>query len=92
MQNCKTFITILFFSIIDIVSGQDISKSFELRYFSNDPKDNGVTDFKGETEIFDTGQRITFLRHYAEASKKFFNDPKIATKVVDDIEVRDALK
>jgi hypothetical protein len=35
-------------------------KSFELRYFSNDPKADGETDFKGPTEVFDTEVRVDF--------------------------------
>ena len=60
------------------------SRSFELRYFSNDAAANGETDFKGETEIFNTEQRVEFLRHYAEYAKKFFHDQNLDHVVVSD--------
>ena len=42
-----------------------IASSFELRYFSKEKEANGITDFKGETAIFNTDQRVEFLRVYA---------------------------
>ncbi len=38
----------------------EISKNFELRYISNNPKADGETDFKGETSILTTEERIVF--------------------------------
>jgi hypothetical protein len=58
------------------------SSSFEMRYFTDDPKANGETDFRGETEVFNTDQRIEFLRHYAGFSKKFFQDEQLDFMVV----------
>ena len=66
---------------------QSISESFELRYFSNDEKANGETDFKGETAVFDTETRVDFLKHYADYAKHFFNDPQLDKLVVTDQEV-----
>ena len=66
---------------------QTESKSFEFRYFTEDSEANGETDFKGETEIFSTPERIEFLSHYAEYAKRFFNDPELNTKAVSDREV-----
>ena len=52
------------------------SKSFELRYYQNNPAANGETDFHGETAVFNTEQRIEFLSRYAEYAKDFFDDPQ----------------
>ena len=67
------------------------SRSFELRYFSDSSLANGETDFKGPTAVFDTEQRVEFLHQYAEAAKRFFNDPQLNTKVVTQAEVSDFL-
>jgi hypothetical protein len=66
------------------------SRSFELRYFSNDPGANGETDFKGESQIFDTDQRVAFLHHYARFSKSFFDDPALDLMVVSEAEAGEA--
>ena len=46
-------------------------RSFELRYFSNDPKADGETDFKGPTSVFDTEKRVEFLKTYAAFASDF---------------------
>lgn len=61
--------------------GQIISKSFEIRHFSNSPKAGGETDFKGKTEFFNTTQRIDFLKAYATYGKKFWNDENLNKEV-----------
>jgi len=70
---------------------QTLSNSFEFRYFDTDPAANGETDFKGPTAVFDTDQRIEFLRQYAEFAKEFFNDPDLDKQVVTDAEVHNLL-
>lgn len=72
--------------MLPALCGQTISESFELRYFTNDDKANGETDFHGETEYFNTGQRITFLQQYGQYASRFFKDPGLDTKVVTDEE------
>ncbi len=77
-------------SIIFLISISALSQtasSFELRYISKDPQANGITDFKGETGVFNTPQRVEFLKHYADVAKDFFDDPKLDTKVVTPKEV-----
>lgn len=73
-------------------NAQELSRSFELRYFTNDAAANGITDFHGETEIFNTEERIDFLRQYGEVAKKFFLDHLLNTKAVTDEEVETFLK
>lgn len=70
----------------------ELSRSFEFRYVDDDPCANGETDFKGQTAVFDTEQRVKFLSRYAEYAKGFFKDPKLDTKVVSDEEVQAAIK
>jgi hypothetical protein len=78
--------------IVVAAQADELSRSFEFRYFDDDPCANGQTDFKGQTALFDTEQRVEFLRQYAEYAKDFFNDPGLDTKVVGDDEVEAALK
>ncbi len=68
------------------------AKSFELRYFSDDPKANGETDFKGPTSVFDTDQRIEFLKHYAGFAKDFFNTPNFDYEVVTNNEAAETAR
>lgn len=69
-----------------------LSRSFEFRYFTDDPNANGETDFRGETEVFDTDQRVQFLHNYAEYAKPFFRDHQLDHKIVPQAEVAQVLK
>lgn len=60
-----------------------VSRSFELRHFTNDIRANGETDLKGETEWMSLDQRIAFLHRYADHAAAFFNDKDLNTKLVD---------
>jgi len=74
---------------------QILSDAFEMRYFTYDPKANGLTDFKGITEYFNTNERINFLKNYGIYARNFFNDPNLDTKVVTNAQTQrflDALK
>ncbi len=86
----KTTLLVVIMSIFTHGLGSQPTKSFELRYFSDDPRANGETDFKGETQVFDTPQRIEFLKQYARFSKHFYNDPDLDHMVVSDQEARNA--
>ncbi|WP_026776103.1 hypothetical protein [Polaribacter sp. Hel_I_88] len=68
---------------------QTISKSFEIRTFSNSLKANGETDFKGKTSVFSTEERVDFLNTYAKFGKAFWKDKKLNKKVYP---LNDALK
>ncbi len=70
----------------------ELSKTFEFRYVSDVTDADGETDFKGETEFFDTEQRIEFLSKYAEYAKRFFHDPELNQKVVSEKEIITALQ
>lgn len=85
------FFLALFFLFEISALAQPISESFELRYFSNSPKANGETDFKGETAVFNTEDRVEYLKRYAIAAKEFFNDPNLDTKVVSDDQLTQAM-
>lgn len=77
-----------------LVSGlaAQTSSSFELRYYSPDPKADGETDFKGETAVFTTEERVKFLQEYAGIAAGWFGDKDYNTVVVQDSEVRDVLR
>jgi hypothetical protein len=67
------------------LSAQDpISRAFEFRYVTSDPKAGGETDFRGPTAVFDTDERVRFLKAYADYAKGFFNDPDLDRLVVSD--------
>jgi hypothetical protein len=66
---------------------QNSSQVFELRYFTSDPKANGETDFKGETEWMDTEGRVSFLNDYADFASGFFDNPGLDKKIVADEEI-----
>ena len=68
------------------------SKSFELRYVTGNAAANGETDFKGETSIFSTDDRINFLRNYVDYASDYFGDPALDTDIAPDDEVASALK
>ena len=68
-----------------------LSKSFELRYVTGDIAANGETDFKGETAIFSTEERIGFLKNYADYASEYFHDPHLDTDIAPDSDVSAAL-
>ncbi len=68
-----------------------ISRAFEFRYVTDDPAADGETDFKGETEIFNTEQRVEFLRNWAEYGRRYFDDPELKQTVIHDDEVASAM-
>lgn len=73
------------------LGAQTISSSFELRYFTEDPKANGETDFKGESEWMDTDQRVSFLNDYANYASHYFGDPNFDQQIVSKKEIDDVL-
>lgn len=66
------------------ITAQSLSRTFEMRQFTQDPAANGETDFKGETEWMDTEDRIRFLHHYADFASRFFNNPRLDKTIVND--------
>jgi hypothetical protein len=85
---------IIFTPLITNASGgntREISRAFELRYVTDDTRADGETDFKGETEIFNTDQRLEYLKNWARYGRLFFNDPELNLKVVHDEEVASIL-
>lgn len=68
-----------------------IGRSFELRHFSSDPKADGETDFKGETAIFSTEDRVRFLDTYARVAAEFFQDGELNQPAVRADEVAAAM-
>jgi len=66
---------------------KELSRAFEMRFISDDPNANGETDFKGETEVFDTEQRVAYLKNWANYGKRFFKDSTLSTKILSDEEV-----
>lgn len=71
---------------------QPVSTTFELRHFTNNQSANGETDFKGETEWFNTEERVAFLKSYADFSSNFFDNNKLDKKIVTDDEIKSLLK
>lgn len=67
---------------------QHLSSSYEVRYFSKNANANGETDFKGETSVFSTDERISFLNYYANEVSAYYNDQDLNTEVAPDNEVK----
>jgi len=74
------------------LTGQVVSESFELRYFTEHSQANGETDFHGPTEFLNTDQRVTFLTHYGNYARQFFNDPGLDKQIITDDEAKTLLK
>lgn len=86
-------VTILLLTLVLPVNlFSQLSSSFELRYHSKDKEANGITDFKGEAELFDTGQRIEFLNSYAGFAAEWFMDSLLDRQVVEDQQVERFLR
>ena len=64
-----------------------VSRAFQMRQFSSDARANGPTDFKGETTVFNTDDRLAFLKTYAAYAARFFEDPELDTLVVTEAEI-----
>jgi len=88
----KWIVMLLVIVISGSLFGDVISRSFELRYVSDDPACNGESDFKGKQEVFDLNQRLEYLKTYADYAKVFFDDPDLNKKVVSLDQARAALK
>lgn len=58
--------------------------TFEMRYFTSDPKADGITDFRGPTQWYDTEQRVEVLGKYARFGSRFWGDPGMDTPLVTD--------
>ncbi len=70
---------------------QCIGQSFEQRFFSSSPQANGETDFKGDSSILSTDDRIDFLNRYAQTSSDFFSDPGLNQPAVSRSDLTRAL-
>ncbi len=87
MKSTILFLLPIFLFKISVLS-QPISESFELRYFSSNPKANGETDFKGKTEFFDTEKRIEYLENYEKVAGDFFGNKDWDQLVISDEEAK----
>ena len=87
-----TVLSFLLLFAFAFISGQELSRSFEMRYITGDPAANGETDFFGETQYFDNEQRVEFLRQYASYASEYFNDPGFNTVVAPDEQVDSVMR
>ncbi len=83
---------LLLFLDARFIQAGEISRSFEFRYVTNDPKADGETDFKGKTSVFTTEERVEFLKQYAEYASSYFGDPGLDREVVSLAEAMEALR
>lgn len=61
--------------------------TFEMRYLTKDSKADGVTDFHGDTEWFDTEQRVDVLGLYTDYASRFWGDPGLDRPLFTDADV-----
>lgn len=91
--NMKIILAQLLFLFLAVnLSAQTLSNTFEVRYFTHDQKANGETDFKGETEWMNTDQRVKFLNDYAYYGARFFGNPDLDKRAVEEDEIAAVLK
>jgi len=84
-----SILTLLILAATNLPAQETISRSFELRYYTVDPKADGETDFKGETEYFNTGQRVEYLNTYEQYARKFFENQDWDQLVITDDEAKE---
>lgn len=83
----KLFTTICLVLVYFSTLSQPLSGTFELRYFTEDKKADGETDFKGETEWMSTEQRVQFLDKYSQYASRYFENPDLDRNLVSRSEV-----
>jgi len=88
----SSILMFLFLFVADISIAETISRSFELRYVSDDSNADGASGFKGESSIFDDDQRLEYLTNYARYATEYFNDTLMNKKVVSLEQARERLK
>ena len=72
-------------------AGAQHQTTFEMRYFTKDPKADGSTDFHGETEWLDIGQRVDLLNQYASYASRFWGDPGLDKPLFTEVAVKERL-
>ena len=83
----RRVILILFAALLSTgLHAQNVT-TFEMRYLTKDSKANGVTDFHGETEWFDTEQRVAMLGRYTDYASRFWGDPGLDRPLFNDADV-----
>ena len=82
----KLFILLSLAAVSASINAQQVT-TFEARYFSKDPKADGVTDLHGKTEIFDNEQRVAFLNSYASYASRFWGNPGFDKPLFSDADV-----
>lgn len=68
-----------------------LSRAFEFRAVSGDPRANGETDFLGPTAVFSTDERVAFLMAYTDYAAAWFGDPQLNQLALTPEEVSAAL-
>lgn len=83
----RRVVSVLFAAfLVSSLDAQQVS-TFEMRYLTKDPKADGITDFHGETEWFDTGQRVAMLERYTDYASHFWGDPALNRPLFSDSDV-----
>lgn len=87
----RTSRVVFLFLLAPVLTAGQAWRSFELRYFSDHPEADGETDFRGETEIFDTEDRIRYLETYEKIAGRIFDNPHWDQQVVPDDKAKEVL-
>ena len=82
----KLFLLLSLAAVSASINAQQVT-TFEARYFSKDPKADGVTDLHGKTEIVDNEQRVAFLNSYASYASRFWGNPGFDKPLFSDADV-----
>ncbi len=63
--------------MVTTLTAQTISKSFEIRYFTDSIHATGTNGFNGDSSIFSTEDRLIFLNLYRDVAKQYYNNPAL---------------
>ncbi len=82
------WIALFFTSYTAPLQTQVISKSFELRYFTDSTHAAGINGFNGDSTIFTPEQRVEFLQQYAQFAKQYYDNPDLTNLPILTEEVK----
>ena len=83
--------SLLLSALFPVLLNAAVIDSFEFRAVSQDARADGITDFKGPTEVMTTDGRVAFLRAYTDHAAAFFDAPSLDRPAVEPAEIHNFL-
>ncbi len=93
-MNKFSYLLVVLLSCISfqVATAQIVSKSFEMRYFTDSLLAFGTIDFKGDSTFFTDENRVEGLQKYIQYSKLYFQDKELDKRAVSKKEMKAALQ